>query len=73
MEGGRPIGSESQKLDESSPKVGGEDRVSVADQGFWQAMNPNDVLDEERRDVWRRHGFRGWDEDRLLGQAVDDH
>ena len=73
MEGGRSVGSDSQKFEESSPKVGGEDRVSVADQGFWQAMKPDDVLNEERRDVLRRHGFCGWNEVRHLGEAIDDH
>ena len=46
IEGGRPVYSDSEKFDESSPKVGGEDQVSLADQGLWQAMNPDDVLDE---------------------------
>ena len=73
VEGGRPVGSDSQKLEEPSPKVGGEDWVSVADQGFWQAMKPDDVLDEERRDVLRRHVFRGGNEVRHLGEAIDDH
>ena len=73
MEGGRPVGSDSQKFDESSPEVGGEDRVSVADQGFGQAMKPDDVLDEERHDVLCRHGFRGGNEVRHLGEAIDDH
>ena len=36
-------------------------------------MNPDDVLNEERRDVLRRHGFRGRDEMRHLGEAIDDH
>ena len=69
MEGGRPVGTDSQKFDESSPEVGGEDRVSVADHGFGQAMKP----DEERRDVLRRHGFCSWNEVRHLGEAIDDH
>ena len=73
MKSGRPVGSDSQKLDESSSEVGGGDRVFVADQGFWQAMNPDDVLDEERRDVLRRHGFRGLNEMRHFGEAIDDH
>ena len=51
--------------------MGGEDWVSVADQGFWQAMNFDDVLDEERHDVLRRHGFRGGNEVRHLGEAID--
>ena len=45
MEGGRPVGTDSQKLDESSPEVGGEDWVSLADHSFGQAMKPDDVLD----------------------------
>ena len=53
--------------------MGGEDRVSVADQGVGQAMNPDDVLDEERRDVVRRHGCGGGNEVRHLGEAIDDH
>ena len=73
MEGGRLVGSDSQKLEEPSPELGGEDWVFVADQGFWQAMNFDDVLDEERRDVLRRHGFCGWNEVRHLGEAIDDH
>ena len=73
MEGGRPVGTDSHKFDESSPEVGGEDRVSVADHGFGQAMKPDDVLDEERRDVLRRHGFCGGNEARHLGEAIDDH
>ena len=73
MESGRPVGTDSQKLDESSPEVGVEDRVSVADHSFGQAMKPDDVLDEKRRDVWRRHGFCGWNEVRHLGEAIDDH
>ena len=73
MEDGRPVGSDSKKFDESSPKVGGEDRVSVADQGVWQAMNLDDVLDEKRRDFLRRHGFSGGNEVRHLGEAIDDH
>ena len=73
MEGGRPVGTDSQKLDESSPEVGGEDRVSVADHSFRQAMKPDDVLDEERRDVWRRHGLGGGNKMRHLGEAIDDH
>ena len=73
MEGGRPVGTDSQKFDESSQEVGGEDRVSVADHSFGQAMKPYDVLDEERRDVLRRHGFCGWNEVRHLGEAIDDH
>ena len=71
MESGRSVGSDSQKFDESSPEVGGEDRVSVADQGFWQAMNPDDVLHEERRDGLRRHGFCGWNEMRHFGKACE--
>ena len=59
--------------DESSPEVGGEDRVSIADHNFGQAMKPDDVLDEKRRDVLRRHGFRGGNEVRHLGEAIDDH
>ena len=73
MEGGRSVGSDAQKFEESSPEVGGEDRVSVADQGFGEAMNPDDVLDEERRDVWRRHGLGGGNEMRHLGEAINDH
>ena len=73
MEGGRLVGSDSQKFEESSLEVGGEDRVSVADQGFGQAMKPDDVLDEERRDLLRRHGFRGGNEVRHFGEAIDDH
>ena len=73
MESGRPVGSDSQKFNESSPKVGGEDWVSVADNGFWQSMNFEDVLDEEGRDVLRRHGFGGGNEVRHLGEAIDDH
>ena len=73
MEGGRRVGSDSQKFDESSPELGGEDRVFVAVQGFWQAMNPDDVLDEEHRDVLRRQGFRGRNEVRHFGEAIDDH
>ena len=53
--------------------MGGEDRVSVADQGLWQAMNPDNVLDEQRRDVLRRHGFCRGNEMRHLGKAIDDH
>ena len=53
--------------------MGGEDWVSVADHSFGQAMKPYDVLDEERRDVLRRHGFCGWNEVRHLGEAIDDH
>ena len=52
--------------------MGGEDRVSVTDHSFGQAMTPDDVLDEKRRDVLRRHGFYGWNEVRHLGEAIDD-
>ena len=36
-------------------------------------MNPDDVLDGERRNVLRRHGFSGGNEVRHLGEAIDDH
>ena len=41
--------------------------------GVWQAMNLDDVLDEERRDILRRNGFSGGNEVRHLGKAIDDH
>ena len=73
MEGGRPVGSDSQEFDESSPKVGSEDRVSVANEGFGQVMNFDDVLVESRCHVLRRHRFCGWNEMRMFGVAIDDH
>ena len=72
MEGRRTVSLDSQKLDESTPKMRGEDRVTIADEGFGKAMNPDHMLQEQRRDIWSRHGFGSRDEDRLLGQAIHD-
>ena len=72
MEGRRTVSLDSQKLDESSPEVRGEDRITIADEGFGKAMNPDHMLEEQRRDIWSRHGVSGWDEDCLLGQAIHD-
>ena len=55
------------------PEMGCEDGVAIADQGFWQAMHPDDLLDELRRHVRSRQGFGSRDEDCLLREAVHDH
>ena len=34
MEGYRPVRTDAKEFDESSPEVGSEDRISVADEGF---------------------------------------
>ena len=70
MEGRRTVSLDSHKLDESTPEVRGEDRITIADEDIRKAMNPDHILEEQRRDVWSRHGFSGRDEDRLLVQAV---
>ena len=36
-------------------------------------MNPDHMLDKERRDIWRRHGFGGRNEVCVFGEAIDDH
>ena len=50
----------------------GEDRITIVDEGFREAMNLDHMLEEQRRDIWSRHGFSGRDEDSLLGQAIHD-
>ena len=73
VERGRPIGSNATELQETAPEVGREDRITIAHQGFRQAVNPNDVVKEQGRHVRCRHGFGCRDEHRSLRQAVDHH
>ena len=72
MERGRPVGVDTQKVEKPLPKLGCGDWVAVADGACWKAVNPDDVLEEQRRHVRCTHGFRSRNEVGLLGQAVDD-
>ena len=46
MEGRRTVSLDSQKLDESTLEVRGEDRITIADKDIREAMNPNHLLEE---------------------------
>ena len=63
MESGGPICVDSQKDKKSAPEVGCEDRIAIADDVRWEAMNADDVLDEQSRHVGCRHRFCSRDED----------
>ena len=67
MEGRRTVSLDAQKLDETTPEVRGEDRITIADEAIRKAMNPDHMPEKQRRDIWSRHGFGSRDEDCLLG------
>ena len=46
MEGRRTVSLYSQKLDESTPEVRREDRITIADEDIREAMNPDHVLED---------------------------
>ena len=62
---------DAKKLQQPSPKIGSENRIAVTDEGLREAVNPDDVVDEQRRYIGCWHGLRCRDEDVLFRQAVD--
>ena len=62
MEGRGEIQVGSHRTKQGLPELAGEAGVAIADQGLWEAMVPNYVIKEERRNFFRRGFLRGWDE-----------
>ena len=73
VEGGRAVGTNPQEFQKSAPKVLCEHRIAITDQRIWQAMKPDDLVDEQGSHVRRRHGFCRGDKNRLFGKSVDHH
>ena len=42
---------DAQELQESALEVRREDWIAIADDVLWQTVKPDDVLNEERRDI----------------------
>ena len=73
VEGGRAVGTNSQKFQETALEVRSEHRIPVTDQGIWQSVGPDNMLDEEGGHAKRRHGFcRGY-ENGLFSESVHDN
>ena len=62
-----------QELQESAPVVRREDWIAITDNVFWQTVKPNDVLNEERRDICSGHQFCGRDKDCHFGETIHHH
>jgi hypothetical protein len=72
MEGRAHAKSDARHLEQVTPHMIGEDRVTVADDGGWEPVEANDALKEGPIDG--RGGVRmaEGNEVRILGEAVDD-
>ena len=73
VEGGRAVGTNAQKFQETAPEVRSEHRIPVTDQGILQSVGQDNMMDEEGGHVRRRHGFfRGY-ENRMFCKSVHHH
>ena len=64
---------DAQELQESALEVRREDWIAITDDVLWQTVKPNDVMNEERRDICSEHRFCGRGEDCHFGETIHHH
>ena len=61
---------DAQELQKSAQEVRREDCIAIVDDVLWQTVKPNDVLNDERRDICSGHRFCGRNEDFRFGETI---